>query len=187
MSRVPKGYLGIDHQTLGGDIISVLETVNRPEFILGPELVAKLRPLQRSGWYPIAVLLDLLERLDQKLGAYHLKQVGWTIFGKYQAEDFKREVHSAEAAMRVLDWQYRTRNRGTSIGGWAVESFTATRAELIKTTPHHCQMEEGILEEVLRTLGVKASVTQSQCFRKGADCCHFVLEPRGSTDRWMAR
>ena len=53
--------------------------------------------------------------------------------------------------------------------------FKPGHAELEKTTPHHCVMEEGILEEALRTLGVTAKIEQKACFRKGAEACRFVI------------
>lgn len=179
MNRVPKGYVGADHQTRGGDILAILECVHLPEASLGTEMTRRLKQVSAEGWYPISELLDLLERLDQKLGTYRLKQVGWTIFQRYHAEAAKKAFGNAKDLLHALDAMYHQANRGNAIGRWKVVSFDSTRAEIEKTTPHHCAMEEGILEESLRTIGVGAKVKQTECFRQGAPLCRFVIDFAG--------
>ena len=183
--KVPRGYLGIGHETRGSEIMTILETVRAPELTLGVEMVVWLKKLRPDGWYPIGLMLDLMETLEQKLGKYHLKQLGWTIFSRDHAPQLREHVRTAQEALQLCDAQYKTSNRGTSIGGWKVVSFTHARAELEKTTPHHCAMEEGILEEIMRTLGVVCTVSQSECIRAGGDICRFLIEPKVAGPSWM--
>lgn len=184
LKRLPKGYIGVDHQTRGGDILAILDCVHVPEASLGAEMTRKLRQTRADGWYPIADLLDMLEKLDEKLGEYRLKQVGWTIFQRYHAEKARQAFPHAKALLSALDAMYHEANRGTAVGRWRVASFEPGRAELEKTTPHHCAMEQGILEEALRTIGVMAKIHQSECFRKGAPLCRYVIETSVSDARW---
>lgn len=183
--RFPRGYLGLDHETRGSELLAILECVHVPEQTLGPEMTRKLRAVKPDLWYPIADMLDLLDRLDQKLGAFHLKQVGWTLFSRYQAEIVKKLFDNAYDVLRNSDEQYRRNNRGHNIGGWKVVSFGPGKAELEKTTPHHCVMEEGIFEEMMRTIGVPVKVHQAECFRQGAPCCRFVIETKINDARWQ--
>lgn len=184
-ARKPQGYVGANHETIGTDIISVLKTVNLPEITLGKELADRLRAVKPDQWYPISEMLTLLDRLDERLGSFHLKQVGWTIIQNVPPGGFSR-FPTARALLEGMDETYRYNNRGDEIGHWRVVAFTPTHAELEKTTPHHCVMEEGIIEETLRVVGVSAKVQQTACFRKGAPLCHFRVEPRRPDERWGA-
>src|SRR5262245_43045499 len=80
MKRRPKGYLGIGHETIGSDILAVLQILKLPEQVLGAEEVQRLGAVDPSGWYPIQWLLDLMERLDQHVGHYGLVQLGRALF-----------------------------------------------------------------------------------------------------------
>jgi len=181
--RRPAGYVGSNHETSGRDVLAVLKTVNAPEATLGKELADKLRGVTADGWYPIALLVDMLERLDQKLGSFHLKSVGWAIIQSLPPEMLAR-FKTAREVVDAFDGIYHFNNRGQEIGGWTVTLFVPGRAELEKNTPHHCVMEEGILEELLRKVGIPMKVSQSACFRKGAPVCRFVVEARMVDERW---
>lgn len=187
MERRPRGYVGTHHETIGSDILAVMKALHAPERALGAELAARLATVKPDVWYPIGWLLEALEAMDQRLGTFALKNVGWKLFELSHAERLKKVASSARDVLYGFDTLYRNANRGTDIGGWKVLSFGPGRAELEKTTPHHCVMEEGIMQEALRTLGVKSEVTQRQCFRKGADSCVFVITSPVTDDRWSGR
>lgn len=184
MSSKPRNYVGLDHQTIGSDILAVVKAVHLPERVFGPELAAKLQTVKPQEWYPISLLLDGLAKLDEKLGTYGLRSVGWELFKLSHAEAFRKVASSARDLVYGMDQMYHYANRGTGIGGWKVLAFSSGHAELEKTTPHHCVMEEGILEEALRTLGIRADVSQKSCFRKGADACHYVITSPITDQRW---
>lgn len=184
MERKPRGYIGINHQTVGSDILSVLKALHAPEQTLGKELAARLAAVKPDGWYPIGLLLEALDKLDQKLGTYSLRNVGWELFKLSHAEALKSVATAARDVIYGIDGMYHRANRGVSIGGWKVLKFEPGHAELEKTTPHHCVMEEGILQEALRTLGVKAEVTQRECFRQGAGACIYVIRSQVTDQRW---
>lgn len=184
MDRRPKGYIGLNHQTIGSDILAVVKALHAPERALGPELAAKLQTVTADGWYPIGLLLDALEAMDQNLGTYALKNVGWKLFQLTHAEALEASGSSARDVVYGIDQMYHHANRGVGIGGWKVLTFEPGHAQLEKTTPHHCVMEEGILEEALRTLGVKAQVTQTSCFRKGDAVCLYEIRSPITDERW---
>ncbi len=175
MNRLPRGYVGINHQTIGSDILSILNVIHAPERTLGPELAARLAKVKPDEWSPISLLLEALAALDKKLDSYALKNAGWKLFSLSHAEKAKESVKTARDVVYGINGLYLTANRGVRIGGWNVLAFEPGRAELEKTTPHHCVLEEGILEEALRMVGANAKVTQSRCFRQGADACVFVV------------
>lgn len=184
MERKPRGYVGTHHETIGSDILAVLRALHAPERALGAELLARLNTVQSDQWYPIGWLLEALEAMDKTLGTYALRNVGWKLFELSHAENVKKVAFSARDVLYGFDGFYHHANRGEEIGGWKVVSFKPGHAEMEKTTPHHCVMEEGILQEALRTLGVKAEVTQRQCFRQGADACLFVIDSPVRDVRW---
>ncbi len=181
--RKPRGYVGADHMTIGSDILSVLATISEPERVLGGAMTHALRAVKPEGWYPIGLLLAAMERVSDKVGRFSLLEMGRKLFQMSHAKQF----HARTVADLVygLNAMYRHANRGTNIGGWEVTVFFPGYAELIKTTPHHCVMEEGILSEALMTLGVPAVVGQTACFREGADHCRYVIQSPVTDDKWM--
>lgn len=182
--RPPRGYQGLDHETIGSDILAVLDALVLAEQVLGKERVARLRALSPTGWYPIATLLEPLEVMATKLGAGSLKSVGWKLFTLSHAEAFKANARSVKDLVYGIDGLYHRANRGDAIGGWQVLEFMPGLATLEKTTPHHCIVEEGILEEGLRVLGVPGMVSQTSCLRAGADSCVFRITSFVHDARW---
>lgn len=175
MARRPRGYVGINHETIGSDILAVLKALHAPEQSLGKALAQRITAVKPNDWYPIGILLEALEALDAKLGTYSLRNVGWELFALSHAEAFKKVAKTARDLVFGMDGMYHRANRGMRIGGWKPTAFGPGLAILEKTTPHHCVMEEGILLEALRTLGIKAEVTQTKCFRKGAELCVYKI------------
>ena len=184
-ARRPRHYTSKDHETIGSDILSVLAAIRMPEQVLGKEMLQSLKVVKPEGWYPIRMLLDAMDRLFERVGRFGLLQMGRKLFEMSHAQQFKRLARSAADLVYGIDGMYRFANRGNGIGGWEVAIFQPGHAELVKTTPHHCVMEEGILSEALRTLEIPATVEQSQCLREGADHCRYVLRSPVTDEKWM--
>jgi hypothetical protein len=182
--RAPKHYVGKNHETIGTDILAILQVVSLPEQTLGAELARSLSAVKPDQWYPIQQLLEPMELLSKQIGSLALRQMGRRLFQLSHAERLKEVARSARDVIYGIDGMYHHANRGTEIGGWTVLKFTPGRATLEKTTPHHCVMEEGILSEALSCLGIPALVRQDQCFRKGADACLFVVSSQVTDERW---
>ncbi len=193
--RRPRGYLGKNHETRGSDILAVRQSLERlvaeqstpnlPVQILGADHIDRLAAVEADGWYPIEWLLTLMDRVDAKLGRYGLMKMGRVLFSMTHAERSANDAKSGYDIVYGLDTMYRYANRGEEIGGWKVLRFDAARAEIDKTTPHHCAMEEGLLAQALASVGAPAVVTQSACFRTGAPSCRFELLPRDGGPTWM--
>lgn len=162
----------------------MLHTVQSPAQVLGEEMAGQLRAVKEDGWYPIGLLLDLMERLDAKLGPYAMRQMGRTLFKMSHEARVKEVARSARDIIFGLDGMYNHANRGQEIGGWKVAVFEPGRAEMDKTTPHHCVMEEGILLEALAAVGVTVNIRQTTCFRKGADSCRYTISSYITDTRW---
>jgi hypothetical protein len=196
--RWPKGYVGKNHETIGSDVLAVLRSVQQlvseneddksgqrmAQQIFGKSEVARLQKLDPNGWYPISWLLDLMELLGTKMGRFGLIKMGRTLFRMSHEERVVKTARSAFDIIHGLDAMYHHANRGEQIGGWKVLSFDNDRAELEKTTPHHCVMEEGILSQALSAVGAPAVVSQKECFRQGADSCHYVILSSSKDSRW---
>lgn len=187
MTRLPRGYRGINHETIGTDILSLVGSILMPEPILGSALTARLKAIKPTGWYPIADLLEPLEQLDRKLSPDSLRKVGRTLFSLSHEEQFRKVASSARDFFHGVNRLYRAANRGTDIGGWTVVSFEAGKATLEKTTPHHCVMEEGIIEAGLRVLNIPAVIYQTACFRAGAEACRFSITSNVNDARWSGQ
>jgi hypothetical protein len=182
----PRNYTGVDHQTIGSDILAVVAVIPvMPEKTLGKELMDRLAVVKLDGWYPIGLLLDAMDRLDERIGRFGMITMGRKLFEMSHAEQFKKVAKTAADVVYGIDGMYHHANRGKGIGGWEVEVFEPGHAELVKTTPHHCVMEEGILLEALRTLGIPTTVQQRECLRQGADHCRYILQSPITDDKWM--
>jgi hypothetical protein len=182
--RRPRGYIGKGHETIGSDILAVLQILKMPQQVLGAEEVEKLGRVQMDGWYPIEWLLDLMEKVDKELGHYGLLQLGRKLFALSHEERLVQVARSAADVIYGIDGMYHHANRGSSIGGWKVLRFDAGYAELEKTTPHHCVMEQGILSGALAAVKCPGIVSQKQCFRQGADFCLYVISSSFTDERW---
>lgn len=182
--RRPRGYFGEDHETIGSDIQAVLRILRMPEQVLGKEEWERLQQVQPQTWYPISWLLGLMEILEAHVGPYGLMQMGRRLFELSHKDRVKLSARSARDILYGLDGMYHHANKGRGIGGWKVLKFEAGLAELEKNTPHHCVMEQGILTEALQTVGCPSNVSQTRCFRDGADSCIFQVTSAYIDQRW---
>jgi hypothetical protein len=185
--RKPRGYIGKGHETIGSDILAVLQILKMPEQVLGSEEVRKLAKVEMNGWYPIDWLLDLMDKVDKELGHYGLLQMGRRLFSLSHEERLVQVARSAADVIYGIDGMYHHANRGTGIGGWKVLCFDPGYAELEKTTPHHCVMEQGILSGALAAVKCPGIVSQKQCFRQGGDVCTYVISSSFTDERWFGR
>jgi len=183
-TRLPHGYLGHGHMTLGSDILAVLAILKLPDQVLGEVETANLRSVQPDEWYPIRWLLALMESLDEHVGYYGLLRMGRTLFKMTHQERMKATSRSARHVLYGLDGMYRHANKGDRIGGWRVLRFEPGQAEVEKTTPHHCVMEQGLISAALIAAGCPGIVTQRECVRDGADACIFVVTSAFTNERW---
>jgi hypothetical protein len=140
---------------------------------------------QPDRWYPIELFLRAQDKIDARVGRCGLLQLGRKLFRASYVEQFRKVSSSAADALYHFDEVYKRVNRGKHIGGWEVVIFRPGHAEMLKTTPHHCVMVEGLLSEALITLQIPTQVEQSACFRKGAGECRFVLRSAVSDEKWM--
>ncbi len=181
----PRGYQGENHETIGSDILAALATIHSPNEVLGKAWLDRLAGVTADGWYPIALLLDLLEYLDQRTGVASVLKMGRQLFKDSHQARVGKSISCAGDIVYGIDGLYHHANRGGRIGGWQVVKFRPGVAVLDKTTPHHCALEEGILHEALHTVGADAMIVQSQCMRRGADSCVFELHSAVRDSRWM--
>jgi hypothetical protein len=182
--RRPRGYRGVDHETVGSDLVSILHCLKFPEQVLGADEFARLKQVDPSGWYPIQWLLDLMDTLGARVGHYGLIAMGRSLFKLSHEEQAKKVLKSAHDVIHGLDGMYHHANRGTDIGGWKVVRFQKGLAELEKTTPHHCVMEQGILSAAFDMVGCPAMITQPECFRSGAELCRYSITSVVTDQRW---
>jgi hypothetical protein len=184
LRRRPKGYLGTNHETIGSDIRAVLKILKLPEQILGKEDSVRLAAIDPKSWYPIELLLDLMTKLDREIGHYGLLRMGRALFNLSHEERVGKAATSARDIVYGINDMYRHSNRGRNIGGWEVLGFEPGNATLEKTTPHHCVMEQGILSAALSSVGCPCIVSQTKCFREGAEACHYVISSSFTDERW---
>jgi hypothetical protein len=183
--RRPRGYVGTNHETIGSDILSLLQAVIMPEQVLGREMVERLHGVRAAQWYPIQWLLDPLQRLEATIGASSLRKIGLAIFQLSHEAALKRHGKSVRDVVYGIDAMYHHANRGDDIGGWRVLEFKPGEAILEKTTPHPCVLEEGILEAGVRAMGVSSvSIEQPECMRRSADACRIRLVSHVVDQRW---
>lgn len=185
--QFPRGYIGTNHETIGSDIMAVLATLRSPEEVLGSSLHARLKTLKPDDWYPVSMLLELLEHLAKRGGVASVTKMGRQLFLDSHKAATQQQLISAGDVVFGIDGLYHRANRGEQIGGWTVKGFRPGFALLEKTTPHHCALEEGILLEALHGLGAECLITQTQCVRRGDSLCAFELHSAVRDTRWMGK
>lgn len=193
VTRTPRGYHGIGHETIGSDLLAVRHalaaltgTENAAERLLGEIANGRLEQVTADGWYPIGWLLEMMETIEQRIGRFALLKLGRTLFRISHEQRIAEVARCGRDIVYGIDGMYHHANRGVAIGGWDVLEFDANRAVLEKTTPHHCVMEEGILSQALQAVGSPSVISQSQCFREGAETCRFVILPAMQSAVWVA-
>jgi len=50
MQKFPKRYRGHNHETIGSDVLSLLDAILMPEQVLGKDLTQRLRAIQPTEW-----------------------------------------------------------------------------------------------------------------------------------------
>jgi hypothetical protein len=186
--RLPRGYIGTDHETIGADILSVVQSLRTPDAVFDGATLDRLGQIDAVRWYPVARLLELTDLIEERLGRYALLRTGRMVFKLSHEAEMRRVARSARDVIHGLDVFYRRSNRGHAIGGWTVLDFRPGHAEIEKTTPQHCAMEEGIILEALRAVAVPAIAEETACFRKGsAPACRFILSSAIVDERWTGK
>jgi hypothetical protein len=189
--RKPRGYVGERHETIGSDLLAVQKSLESlaekatqrlPTQIIGPEHLARLATVKPDGWYPIEWMLELMDRIEARIGRYALMQMGRVLFKL--SHEGRSTLTSGRDVVFGIDAMYHAANRGEQIGGWRVISFEADRALVEKTTPHHCAMEEGLILQALQSVHAPSVITQERCFREGADLCELLILPSVSGRAW---
>ncbi len=165
-------------------ILAVLKVLKQRDPSMELDSRIQLGRIDPSGWYPIGLLLELMDRLEVHVGYFGLVRMGRTVFELSHASIVTKQIHSARQLLHGLDGLYRRTNRGSSIGGWQVLRFQPGDAEVEKTTPHHCAMEQGILTAALASVDCSSIISQSCCVRDGADTCRFVISSTVTDARW---
>ncbi len=146
--------------------------------------MGRMSGMAPDGWYPIAWLLQMMESIEAKIGRFGLIKVGRVLFQQSHEARLGDQLATGYDVIHGIDGMYRFSNRGDDIGGWRVVEFDSARAVLENNTLHPCVMEEGILAQALKAVGSPSTVMQSQCFRDGADCCVYAIEPSSSVGPW---
>ena len=182
--RTPQGYLGLNHQVIGMSILAVLKVLKFRDASMELETQVHIGPIDPVGWYPIGTLLELMDRLEVHVGYFGLMRMGRMVFTLSHQATVAQRFRSVRAFLYGLDELYRHTNRGSDIGGWKVLRFQPGDAEIEKTTPHHCAMEQGILTAALASADCAAIVSQSRCVREGAATCRFVISSAVTDSRW---
>lgn len=189
--RMPRGYVGIRHETIGSDLLSIEDALHqlssRPEAaraILGETSAARLTQVKPDGWYPIAWMLDILDAVDARMGHGGLMKMGRMLFRRSHAARTAEELGRGRDVVLGIDGMYHHANRGEEIGGWTVLGMDDEHAVLEKCTPHRCHLEIGILSEAMAIIGCPSLVTEQRCFREGDDTCLFDIRPVTRSAAW---
>jgi hypothetical protein len=188
MRKLPRGYVGRKHETIGSDIVAVVRALERlgstetATRLFGVEWAGRLASVDPKGWYPIATLLEVLDHTLEHVGENGVRRAGRELFRL--SHESRVAPKSARDIVYGIDTMYHHANRGEDIGGWEVVVFEPGHAELVKTTPHLCVLEEGILAEGLSIAGARSIVTQASCIRAGADACRFAITSTITDARW---
>ncbi|WP_394827393.1 hypothetical protein [Pendulispora albinea] len=164
-----------------------MRTLSLPEQVLGGDEVRRLSDVRPERWYPIEWLLELMEKLDDRVGYYGLLRMGRMVFTLSHEKRVLASATSAHHIIHGLNDMYRHANRGTGIGGWKVLRFEPGHAELEKNTPHHCIMEQGILKAALAAVGAPSLVSQPTCFRRGDSVCIYTISSVIVDERWTGQ
>ncbi len=185
--RFPKAYSGKNHETIGSDILAVLQVVKVPEAILGDALARQLNAVAADKWYPIQLLLDVMDWVVTQVGRPGLVGMGRSLFRSTHQKAFLSTADCAGDFFFSLDKLYNPANRGQRIGGWKMLEFRPGMAVAENGTPHHCELEEGIVLEAMAGLKLPVTVLQTACVQRGADACIFKTTFVVQDKRWTGK
>jgi hypothetical protein len=165
----------------------VLHVTTMPEDVFGEELTRRLQAVDPHQWYPVGLLLEATGLVARKVGRSGLQSIGRTVFKATHQQHFLRTASTVGDLIFHLDAMYHASNRGERIGGWKVVSFQPGLALVEKTTPHRCELEEGLLMEATVALGLPVRISQTACVHEGGEICVFKAASVIKDARWQGK
>lgn len=173
------------HETLGSDLLAVLNTLKFPAEVLGKYWAERLQGIESSHWYPVSIHLELQQQVLHRAGRASLVLMGRQQFRDTHHGRLAPVLNSAADVLTRVDHMYRHANRGQKIGGWELLELGPGRAALKKNTPHHCALEEGLLHEALESVGAVSLIAQPACVLMGAKSCELAVSSHVTDERWL--
>ena len=69
-------YDNPSHETLGSDLLAVLNTLKFPAEVLGKYWLERLQGIEATHWYPVSIHLELQQQVLHRGGRPSLVQMG---------------------------------------------------------------------------------------------------------------
>ena len=137
-------------------------------------------PIQPEGWYPLPVLLAVLQTIIEQIGPATLKGIGRRV---PSTAPFPRDIDTLEKALRSIDTAYHATHRGQGhIGSYRYTPGPVPRsARVVSDTPYPCDLEMGIVESLADrfrpsdALGMRLEHTPEACRKRGDARCTYQL------------
>lgn len=136
----------------------------------------ELASVQDHEYYPLSLYIELCDYLEARLGTYAFLRVGRKMAAAVVATAFPPTIRRVEDAVAEIDAAHRLFCRPV-IGAFEIAKRDPGSITVRYTAPYNCMLQEGLFYEVALRFGAEsATVTHSQCRRKGAEACLFEVK-----------
>lgn len=137
-------------------------------------------PIRPEGWYPMPVLLALLQSIHEQIGPVTVKGIGRSI---PSTAPFPKDIDTLEKGLRSIDTAYNATHRGRGhIGAYRYQAGPGPRsARVVSDTPYPCDMEMGLVEALADqfrptdALGMRLEHAPGGCRKRGDKACTYQL------------
>lgn len=135
----------------------------------------ELATIEDRTFYPIGLYLELCGYLEERLGRYAFLRVGRKMGAAVMDTAFSADVKTIDDAVAQINGAHKMFCKPV-VGGFEIEP-SAGKIAINCTTPYNCVLQEGLFYELAIRYGApNATVTHTQCRRRGAKVCRFEVK-----------
>ena len=164
---------------LGAITNTIIRALPNPDAVLA-EFPRKraLDDLRDDQAYPLSLSLELCDYLEQRLGVYAFLRTGRKIGKVLMDTSYGPELRSVADAIAQMQVAHQALCE-PAIGSIDLVESRPGFAAIRYTASFNCILQEGLFYELALRYGAQdATVTHSECRRKGADACRFEIRYR---------
>jgi hypothetical protein len=192
-----RGEIGSDLEITGNNLAMILDAFGPFELLASRYLldagVGTEKDghcvLDRNGWYPLADVLTVFDRIGKEVGPMLLYKTGWAVIDH---APFPPRVDDLEALMHSVNVAYHLSHRkarrvmydsrtGTLLPG--IGSYTCTRGAgqkgflMLCDNPYPCDFDRGVIARLIQSFGPSVAVTHQDgpCRKKGEPSCTYRI------------
>jgi hypothetical protein len=122
--------------------------------------------IKMDGWYPLHVVLDIIQELAKSVGPNILSEIGKTV---PKNSIFPPEIDSFEKVLVALDFAYKANHRNGNIGKYEVIQLEPKKYHVKCDNPYPANFNLGLLRGLSRKFSTLVRIEQLESNLPGGE------------------